>query len=99
MTLTQPGPCPWQSLSRSLVSTIVLSTIVSTIQHSFVLFLIKELNAVGAQEEVQRLGRLINIADQLRGSWKTIQSTELSAQRLPDGAPIGRYISIKTLEE
>ncbi len=59
VTSTQPEPCPWQSLSRSLVPPIVLSTIAPTIRHSSALFLITELDALGVRRGVRQLGRLI----------------------------------------
>ncbi len=50
MTSTRPDPCLWQSLSRSLVPLIVLSS---------TLFLIKELDALRVRGGVRRLSRLI----------------------------------------
>ena len=77
---------PWQRLlSRSIISAIDLSTIIPAILHSSALFLIGELNSLGAQGEVRRLGRLvlIGIAGRLRRSWKKLESCpELGHKRL-----------------
>ncbi len=79
----------------------VLPQFVPIIPHSSALFLIKELDALGAQKGVRRLGRLI--LGRLVASAKGLRGLQMRLSLLHKGsdtaAPLVRYISIKTLGE